>query len=284
MLLRAFIRQRARLSGALLASLKHREDGIQVNGERVTVRRILHTGDIVTLNFEDTAEAEKITPVDLPLSIVYEDADILVVNKPPFMPTHPSFRHPDDTLANAVAYYFAKQDRPCVFRPISRLDKNTSGLLLLAKDRVAAGILACAMRRGEIQKTYKALLDGKLPQRSGRLITGIRRAPDTIIVREVTPPGADGSDIAVTDYRVERGDRYTLVTASPLTGRTHQLRLHFAYLGAPILGDDLYGCESVKISRQALHAAELTFRHPKRGEVLSLSAPIPTDMASLLNE
>lgn len=283
MLLRAFIRQRARLSSALLASLKRREDGIQVNGERVTVRRILHTGDLVTLNFEDTHEAEKIIPVDLPIEIVYEDDDILVVNKPPFMPTHPSFRHPDDTLANAVAYYFARQNRPFIFRPISRLDRNTSGLVLLAKDRVAAGILACAMRRGEIQKTYQALLDGRLPKHAGRLITGIRRAPDTIIVREVTPPGADGSDIAVTDYRVEKEGKYTLVTASPKTGRTHQLRLHFAYLGAPILGDDLYGHESADIPRQALHAAHLTFTHPKSGEVLTLSAPLPLDIADLLD-
>ena len=139
------------------------------------------------------------------------------------------------------------------------------------------------MRRGEIQKTYQAILDGRLPKHAGRLITGIRRAPDTIIVREVTPPGADGSDIAVTDYRVEKEGKYTLVTASPKTGRTHQLRLHFAYLGAPILGDDLYGHESADIPRQALHAAHLTFTHPKSGEQLTLSAPLPLDIADLLD-
>lgn len=282
--MRSFIRNRAQLSAAFLASLKRRQDGIQVNGVTVTVRYILKAGDLVTLNFEDGESPEKIIPAPLPITVVYEDDDILVVNKPPFMPTHPSFRHPDDTLANAVAYYFKEQNRPFVFRPISRLDKNTSGLVLLAKDRVSANILARAMRRSEIQKTYKALLDGKLSQTNGRLITGIKRAPDTIIVRQVTPPGVDGSDVAITDYKVEQEGRYTLVTAFPKTGRTHQLRLHFAYLGAPILGDDLYGSESSLINRQALHASALTFHHPKSGEELTLNAPLPKDMMNLLDE
>lgn len=269
-------------STKLIKHLKFKEDGITVNGMRVTVRRILCEGDRVSLAFEDTDSAE-IEPVDLPIEILYEDSELVVPAKSAYMPTHPSHDHHYDTVANALAFRYANEKIPFVFRPINRLDRNTSGLLLIARNRVAAGRLSESMRNGEIQKSYLAILDGELKPSEGRIEACLHRTAESIIVREVCAPDAPDADWALTEYRVLAiANGHTLVEARPITGRTHQLRVHFAHVGCPITGDDLYGSPSPVIGRHALHAYTLSFLHPASGERIFLKAPIPDDMHTLI--
>ncbi|MBQ8287147.1 MAG: RluA family pseudouridine synthase [Clostridia bacterium] len=274
-----------------ISRLKRLEDGILLNGARVTVRAILRTGDRLSLAVEDRAEEQNpyLEPVDLPLEVLYEDEGILAVNKPPFMPTHPSMGHTGDTLANAVAFYLSGDGSPFVFRAVNRLDRDTSGIVLLAKDRYTAAALAGAMGRGEIRKTYLALLVGELSRERGEINAAIRRKEASIITREAIPytegePLPEGAHPALTRYEVvERYEDYTLVRAFPETGRTHQLRVHFAYIGHPIVGDTLYGSAHPTLPRQALHAETLTFPHPD-GSLRTISAPLPADLQNLLKE
>ena len=272
-------------SVASVKRVKYREGGITVNGDQVTVRRILRAGDVLSLAVEDTEEDEnKYTiPVDIPIDVVYEDEFITVVSKPPFMPAHPSLGHKDDTVANALAYRY--RGRPYVFRPVNRLDRDTSGLMLVARDKVSAGKLYLSMRRGEIKKAYLAVLEGKITPEKGRIESYICREGDSIVKRRVCEESDPGAKIAVTDYEsVGYAAGRTLVRAVPVTGRTHQLRVHFASVGHPIVGDTMYGNESAYISRQALHAHELSFPHPSNGETISLEAPLPDDMKKILAE
>lgn len=272
------------LSGGMIRHIKFLEDGILLNSERVTVRRVLRYGDVLELMTEDVAEGSAIEPVALELGIAYEDDDVVVPDKPPFMPTHPSHGHYTDTVANALAFRYRDSGVPYVFRPINRLDRNTSGLLMIARNRIAAGRLSRSMLEHRIQKKYLAVLDGRLGEKEGVIETYMRRTAESIIVREVC--GAeDGADYALTRYRVLfEGDKKSVVIAEPVTGRTHQLRVHFASLGCPIIGDDLYGYPSEHIDRHALHAAYLSFPHPSTGETVDISAPIHEDMAYLLKK
>ena len=272
------------LSGGMIRHLKFLEDGITVGGERVTVRRVLKLGEELVLNTAD-AEAEKpIKPVELSLAIAYEDEDMVIPDKPAFMPTHPSHDHYEDTVANALAFRYRDDGDAFVFRPVNRLDRNTSGLLIIAKSRIAAAKLTRAMQEGRVRKKYVAILDGTLEADGGVIDTYMRRTAESIIVREVCDE-CEGADRAITEYRViYRSDRYTVVEAEPKTGRTHQLRVHFAHLGAPIVGDDLYGDASEYIDRHALHSHSLTLVQPTSGEPLAVRAPLPDDMRVLLEK
>ncbi len=284
MCVREFLCRRAGLSRAMLKHLKFIENGICVNGAHVTVRHQLSEGEVLEIASEDTAPSEKITPCELEVGIVYEDDSLVVPSKPPFMPTHPSRDHYFDTLANALAYKYKDGTTPFVFRPVNRLDRNTSGLVLVAKNRLTASKLFASMKRGEIRKEYITLLRGTLPEQEGEIETHMKRTDESIIVRRVCRAD-EGGDYALTKYRVLYSDGvHSLVLASPVTGRTHQLRVHFAHLGAPIVGDDMYGEESKLISRQALHAARLVFTHPESGETLFLTSPLPSDMCDLVTE
>ncbi|MBQ8345201.1 MAG: RluA family pseudouridine synthase [Clostridia bacterium] len=270
------------LSGAALKHLKFLPHGITVNGTRVTVRHLLSEGEVLSLAFEDTEPQEAVLPVSLPLAIAYEDETVVLPDKPAHMPTHPSFGHREDTVANALAFRYAKEGIPFVFRPVNRLDGNTSGLLLSARDRLTAARLSAAMREGAIHKQYIAVLKGCPEERQGTVDTYLRRTAESIIVREICAEG-EGGDRAITRYRVlaESGG-YSLCLASPVTGRTHQLRVHFAGLGCPIVGDTLYGSPSPLIDRHALHSAMLAFPHPKSGEACRVCAPLQEDMLALV--
>lgn len=272
-------KRRLGISTALLKHLKFLEDGICVGGKRVTVRYILREGDVLTLAVEDTASGETATPVELPLPILYEDGDCVVPNKPADMPTHPSCGHREDTVANALAFRYGEMGIPFVFRPVNRLDRNTSGLLLIGRNRIAAATLSRAMREGRIRKAYLAILTG-IPKEDGGLIrTYMRRTAESVILRENCREG-QGGDPALTRYRVLlKNDAYSLVCAAPLTGRTHQLRVHFAGIGCPILGDDLYGESSPLIGRHALHSCALTFPRVRDGSPITVRSPLPKDMA-----
>lgn len=291
--LKVFLQAELGLSARLLSRLKATPCGILLDGKPVTVRATLCEGSTLTLAIDTPSDRPSgIVPTALPLDVLYEDAHILVCNKPGNMPTHPSHGHYTDTLANAVAYH-ARADKGFVFHPINRLDRNTSGVVLIARHALAAQRLAAAMLHGDIRKTYLALLCGEPMVREGEIITGIRRQAESIIIREVCGCDAPSAARAQTQYTVlgawEPADkrlppRLCLVRAQPLTGRTHQLRLHFSYLGTPILGDDMYGQGALPalLERQALHACRLEFVHPMSGEPMCLTAPLPEDMRHLL--
>ena len=266
-----------------IASLKNRPDGILLNGQHATVRATIKDNDVLIINSEDSDDNhDRLVPSSTLPSIIFEDEDMIAVNKPPFMPTHQSQGHFYDTLANSIAYYFSLLNRPFVFRSVNRLDRNTSGIVLIAKNRLASAKLAQKMKKDEITKTYIAILQGELEQKEGVIKTHIRRKEKSIILREVCEESED-SKIAITSYKVlATAKGLTLVSATPITGRTHQLRVHFAYLGAQILGDDLYGNASILINRHALHAYTLRFKSPASNEIMELIAPLPEDMASVI--
>lgn len=266
------------LSVSFIRHLKFIENGIMLNGEKVTVRKTVCAGDILLLATENEKEGSRLTPTDVPLDIIYEDEDIVVPSKPADMPTHPSRNHYGDTLADALAYRYKNDDEPFVFRPVNRLDRNTSGLTLIARNRISASKLSDAMKRGEIHKQYIALLRGVPNEDCGRVEGYIKRTDESIIMRQVCEKD-QGGDYALTLYRtlISNGE-YSVVLATPKTGRTHQLRVHFASIGCAISGDDMYGEKSELIPRHALHAAALSFPLPRNGKPLLLFAPIPEDM------
>ncbi len=269
------------LSSAAVTFLKKNENGICLNGHHVTVRAVVHEGDVLSLNDTDREEdASAITPVPLPLDILYEDDDILAVNKPPHMPTHPSHAHQEDTLANAIAHLFATRGERFVFRAINRLDADTSGVVLLAKHKMAASALSSQMAKKQIQKTYFALLHGKIsPQ--GEIKTYMRLEEGGKMKRTVCSESDEGSMFSLTRYtRLAENERYSAVLAEPVTGRTHQLRVHFTSLCHPLAGDTLYGEASPFIDRQALHALTLSFFHPITSRPMTITAPLPADIAA----
>lgn len=284
---RSYVQHTLSISSRMLTVLKQTENGITVNGKHVTVRYILCKGDVLSLAIDDTTEraSHNIPPVNLPLDVLYEDEHMIIMNKPPHMPTHPSHNHHDDTLANALAYRYAKEGLPFVFRPMGRLDRNTSGIVLAAKDKVASGRLTAAMQAGEMQKTYLAIVTGELPA-DGRIHTidcGIRRQADSVIMRVTCPDSTDPSEASITDYEVlDACQGLSLVRVRPRTGRTHQIRVHFAYIGHPLLGDDLYGTPDPRIDRHALHALSLEFPLPFSNTRVCQIAPVAKDMQKLI--
>lgn len=273
-LLRTFLRE-CGVSAALLARLKRAEDGILQNGMRVTVRAVLHEGDQIDLAIEDREQSPHVAPRDLPVEILLHTADLTVANKPANMPTHPSHGHHEDTLANALAYRFSTEEAP--FRPrfINRLDRNTTGVVLVANHALAAISLSGAMAEGEIKKTYLALVHGRV-EMDQRIETGIRRREGSTMLREVC--ALEEGARSVTDMQVLfADDGLSLVKLIPQTGRTHQLRVHMAHLGHPLLGDELYGIPD-DFPRHALHAWTLEFPAPQTGERIFVRAPLPDDM------
>ncbi|MBE6563627.1 MAG: RluA family pseudouridine synthase [Ruminococcaceae bacterium] len=278
-----FLFKRLKLSVAAVKRVKYRDGGIQVNGEEVTVRRVLAFGDTLELLMEDTEEDENeyTLPVNIPIDVVYEDEYFTVVNKPPDMPAHPSLGHKDDTVANALAYRY--RDKPFVFRPVNRLDRDTSGLMIVARGKVSAAKLHRLQMKKAVEKSYIAVLEGTPDVSKGQIVTYMRREEGSIVKRCVCNEGEDGAKIAVTDYEVlSSNEKGSVVKATPVTGRTHQLRVHFAHIGCPIYGDTMYGNFSELIGRQALHAKYLSFPHPETEEALHLEASLPKDIEYLL--
>ncbi|MBO7148469.1 MAG: RluA family pseudouridine synthase [Clostridia bacterium] len=268
-------------SSALVKRLKYLDNGILLNGKHVTVRQVLNVGDKLTLAYDDTEHeiSDSITPCELPLSIIYEDEHIIALDKPAGMPTHPSHNHHSDTLANALAYYFKLQSRPFVFRAVNRLDADTSGIVLVAKSKHASHLLTSVLQADGFKKEYIALLHGRLED-DGEIDLPIMRAHDSTMIRIVDTAQTPLSKRALTRYRIIKAeDERTLVHASPITGRTHQLRVHFSHIGHPIFGDGLYGTTSdgSDFPRLALHCKGLSFKHPFTGEELTLYAPVPNN-------
>lgn len=270
-------------SSALLKKAKFTDGGILVNGRSVTVRYVLQEGDHLSIQMEDGAEdvSPYLLPVDLPLPVLYEDDSITVVNKPPCMPAHPSFSHREDTVANALAYRY--RDRIYVFRPVNRLDRDTSGVMLTANTRLAASKMFQSMKAGQIQKYYLAVADGIPTSSSGILDGYMCRKDGSIMERRICSPEEPGAQQAVTRYRVLAAtESHSLLAIQPITGRTHQIRVQFASIGCPLTGDSMYGAASPRIDRHALHAFRTVFPHPDHGRQITVCAPLPDDIQSLI--
>ncbi len=276
--LRDYLRRTLCVSSALLTALKA-AGSITVDGAPVTVRHILRAGETVSLALADTECRPE--PSGAPVDILFEDDFVLAAAKPPYMPTHESRGHLGDTLANALAGEFVRRGVPFVFRAVNRLDADTSGVLLVAKNRYAAERFGSLVAARQIEKTYIALLTGVPEPPAGVIDTYIRRTGESIILRASYPTGAP-SERAVTAYEtVETVGGVAVVRCRPKTGRTHQLRVHFAALGCPIVGDDLYG-GGFALPRQALHAARLGFVHPITGAPVVIECPLAPDLAAYL--
>ncbi len=272
-ILRDFLRKELKLSSRLIKSLKKHESSILVNGVHSDVTRRLSTGDVVTLDFTDKNEDvnEYLEKTDIPLDIIYEDENFTVVNKSSNMPTHQSLRHYTDTLANALAFRY--KDRPYVFRAINRLDMDTSGVVLTANNRFYADILCEKLQGGAFHKQYIAIVEGRL-EGEGTIDAPIVRVQESIIKRGVSSEG----DPAITKYKsLLSSDDISVLLVTPITGRTHQIRVHMSHIGHPIVGDFLYGKESDIMPRQALHAYRLDI-----DGIGSFEARLPEDMRNLI--
>ena len=266
-------------SSQIITHLKRTENGILLNGEWGRVRDILHTGDMLIINLIETESSEKIIPTNLPLDIVYEDEDILIVNKPADMPIHPSQGNYDNTLANAVAYYYQQKGESFTYRCINRLDRDTTGLLIVAKHMYSASLLSEMVAKREIHREYLALATGEVPK-SGTIVASIGRVDGSTIERHVDE--AHG-DYACTHYkRLIYNNGYSLVSLKLETGRTHQIRVHMKHIGHPLPGDFLYNPDYSVIKRQALHSHRLFFKHPITGESLEFVADLPMDMKKII--
>ena len=266
-----FLRRGCGLSWRMVVKLKRVEQGMTADG--VSVRSIdrLHSGQTVLLRLpEDTVRVEA---VDMPLHVVYEDEHLLLVDKPAYLAVHPSAGKPEPTLANAVMAHYGKQDQLLAFRPINRLDRNTSGLLLAAKN----AHVAYALTR-KPQKIYLAIVLGRL-EGEGVIDQPIRVKEGCCITREV----GEGGKESLTRWKALAGnDVLTLLQVVIETGRTHQIRVHMSWLGHPLVGDTMYGTDEELLPRHGLHCAWMSFQHPITGEDIRFNSPLPEDMSELL--
>ena len=257
--------------------MKADKEALTRNGQRIGGREQLLAGDYFRVRLLETVDSDGIIPVSMPLSILYEDEDILVINKPADMPVHPSIGNYTNTLANGVAAYLDAKGEHSPFRCINRLDRDTSGALILAKNAFSAAVLSTQMRNRQIRRTYLAVVEGiTLP--NGTISAPIGRVNDSVIERHVDFLHGES---AVTHYeRLAAGKEYSLAELHLETGRTHQIRVHMKYIGHPLPGDYLYNPDYRRINRQPLHSYQLEFTHPITGKVMLFTAPLPIDFIS----
>jgi 23S rRNA pseudouridine1911/1915/1917 synthase len=277
--LREILISQMKISHSLLVKLKAQQK-ILVNDQPRFTNYRLQAGDLITVDL-GLEEENNIPPQDIPLDIVYEDQDLLVINKAPGLAVHPVKGISDGTLANAVTYYWAQQGQSLVFRPINRLDKNTSGLILIGKSQYAHQAIFRQQQKHSMQRNYQAVVQGNVASDNGRIDLPIAHLDLSRSARTVDPSGKP----AVTNFRVvKRFAGFTLLSLSLETGRTHQIRVHLSQAGHPICGDILYGQASPFIARQALHAGHLTLAHPRSGVPLQFDVSLPPDMLKLLEK
>ena len=273
--------QRKNYSSQVIKDLKKMPESILIDGRWEYVRHQLSAGETLTIRIQEEDSSEKIPPVQMDLNIVYEDEDIMVVNKPADMPIHPSLNNYYNSLANGLAWYFEQQNKPFIFRCVNRLDRDTSGLTIIAKHMLSAGILSSMVAKREIHREYLAISKGRVLPEAGTIDAPICRVGDSIIERHVD---FEKGDRAVTHYQLaEYKNGHSLLSIHLETGRTHQIRVHMKYLGFPLIGDSLYNPGSQElITRQALHSHRLQFVHPITGEAMEFVAELPEDMERVL--
>lgn len=270
-----FLKGKAKASARLITKLKHDDDGIMLNGVHTRTIDLLKTGDIlsITLPVDKEEQTSAVEPLPYPLKVFYEDEDLLIVDKPAGLPLHPSHNHQGDTLANAVAYYLQQQGKSSIFRSIGRLDRGTSGIVICGLNRFVTGIL-----NGNIYKEYMAVCDG-IYEGEGIINRPIYR-PDPIKTYRAVD---DRGEFAITEWKaISHYNNKTLLRIHLQTGRTHQIRVHFASLGTPLVGDTMYGTPREDISRQALHCCYCKFIHPVTNETIEIESPLPEDIAKFV--
>ncbi|SKA90691.1 23S rRNA pseudouridine1911/1915/1917 synthase [Caloramator quimbayensis] len=272
-----FLRHELKMSTRLTRKLL-RGEFVKINGITGKANSILKCDDRVIIIL-DTGETQDIEPQDIPIDICYEDEDILIVNKPPFMVVHPTKGHPQGTLSNAVMHYFKKTNQNSIVRLVNRLDRDTSGLVVIAKSQFAHQAMAKKLEKNEIEKYYVSIVEGMMEGRGTIDLPIDREFPDSV-KRAVIENGQR----AVTHYEVISSsfDMSALLIKLE-TGKTHQIRVHFSHIGHPIVGDTLYGKESNLINRQALHAHILKFKSIRDNRPLEIVAKIPDDINNLMN-
>lgn len=274
-----FLRHKKQFSRRSIVAMKKCRGAI-INGSASHMKAILKEHDIVEVHIEDS-ESETIFPEQMELNIVYEDDDIIVINKPSNMPVHPTRKHIMGTLANGLVYYWMGKGEAIKIRPINRLDKDTSGLVVFAKNAHIQHLLSFCIGKEEFKKEYIAIVHGRVEPAEGTINQPIAREVEKAMKRIVHESG----DHAVTHYKtVGVLEDYSVIRLVLETGRTHQIRVHMAYAGHPLLGDTLYGGNTELISRQALHAGRITMLHPISKEWHSFEAPIPEDMRALISK
>lgn len=258
----------------ILASMKPDREAILLNGTKTFGSTILKTNDHLQIRLPKPVSSENIVPTPMSLQILYEDEDILVLNKPFDMPVHPSMGNYENTLANGVAYYFLQKGENFVFRCINRLDRDTTGALILGKNALSAAILSKQMQNREIKRTYLAIVEGELPPK-GTICAPIARAEESLILRKVD---FEKGEHAVTHFEcLCTKNGYSLAELHLETGRTHQIRVHMKYIGHPLPGDYLYNPNYTRITRQPLHSYQLSFLHPLTKKPMQITAPVPQD-------
>ena len=270
------------LSGTVIRRAKRLEAGILLDGVRAAAGDRVQTGQLLSVVVGDTAVSGAVVPAPGSLDIVYQDQDVLVLNKAPGVAVHPGPGHHFDTIGNFLMDYYRKQGILADFHPVHRLDRGTSGLLLVALHSHAQEALRLQLHTPAFRRIYLAVCEGVPEPPSGVIDAPIGRLEGSVLARTVRPDGQR----AVTRYRTLRtGDGRALLRLELETGRTHQIRVHLAHVGHPLTGDFLYGTEDPSlIPRPALHAAELSFTHPITGASMTFAAPLPQDMAALVPE
>lgn len=277
-LIREFLKEQE-ISKASLTDIKFSGGSIKLNGEDVTVRKPLSEGDLLFVEFPPESISESMEGENIPLHILYEDDYVLVVNKQAGMSTIPSREHPTGSLANAIIGYYKKIGLETTVHIVTRLDRDTSGLVLIAKHRHIHHLMSKQQKEGTLKRNYAALAEGIFSETKGTIEKPIGRKSDSIIEREVQT----GGQYACTHFEViKQYSEFAHVKLQLETGRTHQIRVHLSHIGHPLLGDDLYGGKIVHIKRQALHCAKLTFIHPIEKKKICFEIELANDMKVLL--
>lgn len=268
-------------SHALIANLKKYDDGMMVNGVRKYTDHHLVSDDELNVCIREKPTVSRIMATELKLSVLYEDEDLMVVDKQAGIPIHPSRLNNTETLANAVANYLTDKGIDPVFHCINRLDKDTSGLTIIAKNMYAASLLSEMIRIRTIKRDYLAICEGIFRNKQGSVCAPITRN-GTSMIRYVDH---ENGEYAETDYQVTgEGNGLSLVKLTLKTGKTHQIRVHMKHIGHPLIGDRLYNPDNRIMERQALHAQKLTFTHPVTGMNISITSDIPADMESVIRK
>ncbi len=265
----------ARLQHKLIEN-KH----VYLNDKIIDTRSSVQKNDVITVNLDFDEENENIIATNMHLIIVYEDDCFLILNKPAGIAVHPSMQHYTDSLANGIKFYFDSIGFHKKIRPINRLDLNTSGLVIFAKNEYVQECLIKQMQEKTFEKYYIAFVEGSFSDSNGTINLPIARKENSIIERCISPSGQN----AITDYKVlAQYDTFSIVECHLQTGRTHQIRVHMSAIGHPLLGDTLYGNSSSLIARQALHCYKLSFVHPVSKQFMYLNCDLPVDMKAVVN-
>ena len=279
--IKQILKERLFISDRLLTFLK-KNSLILYNNDKITNLNILarlNSTVTVDLNFEE--DNNNIVPIKMDLKIIYEDEALLIIDKPAGIPVHPSILHYTNSLSNGVKYYFDSINLKKKIRPVNRLDRNTSGVVIFAKNQYIQECLIHQMQTKEFKKTYLAVVEGHLKKLNGTIDAPITRKENSIIERCV----AENGEKSITHYKVLKQNfekNYDIVECLLETGRTHQIRVHLSYIGHPLIGDTLYGNNSKYISRQALHAYKVEFIHPITNKLTQFTSDLPKDFVSFI--